>query len=78
MKSQHNKVYQLLCSLFYKLLVVHIYFRAYIHLRFKHAILGTPFSCLGCLSSELIGFVSLLIVNEREEGVVALYLLIGP
>ena len=28
--------------------------------------------------SELIGFVSLLVVNEREEGVVTLHLPIGP
>ena len=47
--------------------LLYTYFRAYIHLRFKHAVLG----------SELVGFISLLVVNEREEHVVALHLPIG-
>ena len=51
------------------------YFHAYIHLRFKHNVLGTHYSCLGC---ELVDFVSLLVVSEEEEGVVALHLPIRP
>ena len=56
--------------------VVYIYVRAYIHLLFKHAVLGIYVSCLGLLSenSELVCFA----VNEREDGVVALPLPIGP
>ena len=37
--------------------VVYIYIHAYIHLGFKHAVLGTLFSHLGCY---------LLVVNERD------------
>ena len=42
---------------------------AYIHLRFKHAVLGSI--CLGCLSRTV------LVVKEREEGIVALHQPIG-
>ena len=38
-----------------------------------HAVLGTHF---GCLSRT--GYVCLLVVNEREEGVVAVHLPTGP
>ena len=51
------------------------YFHAYIHLRFKHNVLGTHYSCLGC---KLVDFVSLLVVNEEKEVVVALHLPIRP
>ena len=30
--------------------VFNIYFSAYIHLWFKHAVVGTHLNCLGCLS----------------------------
>ena len=53
--------------------VVYTYFHAYIYLRFKHTGQDTHLSCLGCLSwTELEGFVSVLVVNEREEDVVTL------
>ena len=45
-----------------------VIFHTYIHSRFKHALLD---SHLGCL---LVGFITLLVVNEREEGIVSLHL----
>ena len=36
-----------LCSI---VVYTYFYFYAYIHLWFKHAVLGTHLSCLGCLS----------------------------
>ena len=47
-------------------MVVCTYVRAYIHLRFKHAVLGTR-----QLGLSVVG-------NERQEGVVALHLPVGP
>ena len=54
--------------------VVCIYFRAYIHLRFKHAVVCTRLNCLSVWESELVRFVSLLVVNKRDEFVRALHL----
>ena len=52
-----------------------MHFRAYILLRFKHAVLGPHTSAIwvSVLDSELD---VLLVVNAREERVVALHLLI--
>ena len=32
-----------------RVVVDYTYFRAYVHLMFKHAVLGTQIGCLGCL-----------------------------
>ena len=45
------------------LLFVYTSFHAYIHLRFKHAVLGTH---LRYLDSALVVFVSLLNVSEKK------------
>ena len=48
------------CMLIYmhvKTVGVYNYFCNYIHLRFKHAVLGTQFSCLGCLSRTVSRFL---------------------
>ena len=45
--------------------------------RFKHAARGHT-SQLSVEDSNLVGFVSLLPVNERDDGVVVLHLPIGP
>ena len=50
---------------------VQLYFRAYIQLRFKHAVLGTHLSYLHCLSRTVVN-----IVYRREVCVVALHLAI--
>ena len=55
-------------------LFVYTYVCTYIHLRFKHALLDTHLSYLGCLSMT----VQLLDVNKTEEGIMALHLPIGP
>ena len=47
-----------------------------LYLKFKHAVLGTHFSYLGCLSRTTIQYF-LLDVSESEEGVVALNIPIG-
>ena len=58
------------CYLFYT------YFRAYyINLRFKHAILDVHRSCLAGLAVCLGKYVNVI---EKEKGVVALHLPIGP
>ena len=43
--------------------VCYIYFRAYIHLRFKNAVLGTHLSGLSVWDNELVIFVSFMMAG---------------